>query len=219
MSKQYETVDEEDLTKNIQIKNSNTSSFLSSVYAFCVKYHVLVKISIFAAYMFVGVMIFTEVEGWNVLDAVYFMVVTFTTVGYGYFHPTTASSKIYDMISLVFGVTVILGFVNEFAKTVLMSAQDEVIERLFALRGVELTLPRRFQARSIVSLVLVVLCLLSGTLFFSGNEDWDVLDSFYWTLATMTTVGYGDPLSLSIYPSINPFISPFSCTCFVFKQS
>ena len=36
--------------------------------------------------------------------------------------------------------------------------------------------------------------LLSGTLFYRSVEGWSVLDSLYFSVATLTTVGYGDTL-------------------------
>lgn len=39
---------------------------------------------------------------------------------------------------------------------------------------------------------LVVVLLASGTVFYWRFEDWTVLDSLYFSVITLTTVGYGD---------------------------
>jgi Ion channel len=44
-----------------------------------------------------------------------------------------------------------------------------------------------------VLLALVVSLLVSGTTFFSLVENWSVLDAFYFSVTTLTTVGFGDP--------------------------
>jgi voltage-gated potassium channel len=42
-------------------------------------------------------------------------------------------------------------------------------------------------------LALVVSLLVSGTTFFSLVENWSVVDAFYFSVTTLTTVGFGDP--------------------------
>lgn len=55
-------------------------------------------------------------EGWSVLDSVYFITATLTTVGYGDIHPTNQSSQLftafYILIGLSFVFTVITNFAN-----------------------------------------------------------------------------------------------------------
>ena len=40
---------------------------------------------------------------------------------------------------------------------------------------------------------LVVLTLLIGTSFYSYQEGWTLIDAFYFSVTTLTTVGFGDP--------------------------
>ncbi len=39
---------------------------------------------------------------------------------------------------------------------------------------------------------LVVVLLVTGTIFYWRIEDWTVLDSLYFSVITLTTIGYGD---------------------------
>lgn len=45
-----------------------------------------------------------------------------------------------------------------------------------------------FRALAFMTSVL----LLSGTLYYSFAEEWSLLDSLYFSVMTMTTIGYGD---------------------------
>jgi len=56
------------------------------------------------------------VEGWNLLDSLYFSVVTLTTIGYGDLSPSTAASKIFTIFYIFVGLGIILAFVNTVAE-------------------------------------------------------------------------------------------------------
>ena len=48
-----------------------------------------------------------------------------------------------------------------------------------------------------LSLVLIVLIIASGTLGYMVIEGWNLLESIYMTIITITTVGYGEIRELS----------------------
>ena len=58
------------------------------------------------------------------------------------------------------------------------------------LRGMASAWRREPQFRSLV--VLVIVTLLGGTVFYSLEEGWSVVDAFYFSVTTLTTVGLGD---------------------------
>jgi voltage-gated potassium channel len=63
-----------------------------------------------------GTVFFTLVEGWSVLDSLYFSVTTLTTVGFGDPAPATAAGKVFTMVYIFVGLGVIGGFINVLAK-------------------------------------------------------------------------------------------------------
>src|SRR5918998_103732 len=64
------------------------------------------------------------------------------------------------------------------------------ITTLRLARGVAMALRRDPQFRSLV--FLVVITLLGGTIFYSSVEGWTIVDAFYFSVTTLTTVGLGD---------------------------
>jgi hypothetical protein len=59
-----------------------------------------------------GTVFYALVEGWSLLDSLYFSVTTLATVGLGDFAPKTDLGKIFTIFYILAGVSVILAFAN-----------------------------------------------------------------------------------------------------------
>ena len=62
-----------------------------------------------------GTIFYSTTEGWDVVDSVYFSVITLTTIGYGDLHPTTPISKIFTIFYILVGIGIIMIFIERLA--------------------------------------------------------------------------------------------------------
>jgi voltage-gated potassium channel len=60
--------------------------------------------------LLVGTFVYHYLEGWNLLDALYFSVITLATVGYGDLTPTTPIAKIFTIVYVINGLSILLTF-------------------------------------------------------------------------------------------------------------
>jgi voltage-gated potassium channel len=59
-----------------------------------------------------GTLFYRTVEGWSAVDAFYFSVTTFTTVGLGDLTPATTFGKLFTVVYIFAGLGLIAGFIN-----------------------------------------------------------------------------------------------------------
>ncbi len=64
------------------------------------------------------------VEGWSLLDAVYFSVTTIATVGLGDLAPRTDAGKIFTIFYIILGIGLFVAFAGTFADSVISRAND-----------------------------------------------------------------------------------------------
>lgn len=60
----------------------------------------------------VGTLTYHYLEGWSIIDSLYFSIVTLTTIGYGDFTPQTDEGKLFTIIYIIIGIGMILSFIN-----------------------------------------------------------------------------------------------------------
>ncbi|XVE83622.1 hypothetical protein DITRI_Ditri16bG0101900 [Diplodiscus trichospermus] len=144
---------------------------------------------------------FKGIETSKPVDALYFIVVTLCTIGYGDIVPDTTFTKIFTCFFILIGIGFIDVLLNGLVKyicdrheSVLLSTVDEnrfntMIETLLIDKE-----KRRMRIRMKVALalVVVVVCIAIGTVAVHFLENLDWVDSFYLSVTSVTTVGYGD---------------------------
>jgi voltage-gated potassium channel len=73
----------------------------------------------------VGTLVFRWLEGWSLLDSLYFSVVTLATIGYGDLTPTTDTAKLFSIVYILVGV----GILGVFISAVSRASMQRTLER------------------------------------------------------------------------------------------
>ncbi|XP_019179136.1 PREDICTED: two-pore potassium channel 1-like [Ipomoea nil] len=134
----------------------------------------------------------------EVLDAIYFCVVTMTTVGYGDLVPSTTLAKFLACV-FVFAGMALVGFVLSKAADRFLEKQEILFSKAIHLGKdynstelADVVGPNKVKYKFLTTLVLLVGLMIAGTLFVVFVEGLAVFDAFYCVCATITTLGYGD---------------------------
>lgn len=135
------------------------------------------------------------------VDALYFIVVTLCTIGYGDIVPDTTFSKLFTcgFILVGFGFVGILlnglvTYICDRQEAVLLSTVDEnrfnTMVRTYMIDKEKGRM--RIRIKVGLAMGIVILCIAVGTIMVHILEDLDWVDSFYLSVTSVTTVGYGD---------------------------
>ena len=111
----------------------NTVKFMSDE-AGDVKRNLLFATFLIVLLYIVGIFFYHVVEGWDYLDAAFFLTVTFTTIGYGEHVPLTQTGKIFTMIIAWVGISTgffLLYSIAAYREKVL---DRKIIDKLHVLR-------------------------------------------------------------------------------------
>ncbi|MBN1621809.1 MAG: two pore domain potassium channel family protein [Endomicrobiales bacterium] len=84
-----------------------------------IKFRMQIFFIIFAIVLFTGTFGFMITEKLSFADAVYFTIVTVSTVGYGDVHPTSSASKIITIVLIIMGVGTFVGFIGNATELIL----------------------------------------------------------------------------------------------------
>lgn len=75
-----------------------------------------------------GVFVYRWLEGWSVVDALYFCVITLATIGYGDLTPTTPEAKLFTVFYVINGIGILLAFFDRIRAVRTVEVLGKVME-------------------------------------------------------------------------------------------
>ncbi|KAK2640174.1 hypothetical protein Ddye_027969 [Dipteronia dyeriana] len=158
-----------------------------------------------AVYLILGTICFflveKQIEGKKtnaILDALYFCIVTMTTVGYGDLVPGTTLSKLLAC-AFVFSGMALGGLIVSKGVDYLVEKQEILLVKALhmnqkvgpsdILKEIEIN---KSKYKFLVVTILLLVQFFTGTIFLIVVEKMSFVDAFYCVCTTITTLGYGD---------------------------
>ncbi|XP_045206558.2 potassium channel subfamily K member 2-like [Mercenaria mercenaria] len=130
----------------------------------------------------------SSTSNWDYGASVFFSATVVTSIGYGHISPTTTGGQVFFVFYAILGIpltAVILGAVGE-----KMTKPYKKLEKkqFFPKYPKSETIGKR----AIFATLCFVLFSLIPAAIFQAVEDWSYLEAWYYTIVTLTTVGFGD---------------------------
>ncbi|XP_073751799.1 potassium channel subfamily K member 10 isoform X2 [Callorhinus ursinus] len=145
---------------------------------------------------------------WDLGSAFFFAGTVITTIGYGNIAPSTEGGKIFCILYAIFGIPLfgfLLAGIGDQLGTIFGKSIARV-EKVF--RGDEADLPifllccsqKKQVSQTKIRVISTILFILAGCIvfvtipavIFKYIEGWTTLESIYFVVVTLTTVGFGD---------------------------
>lgn len=134
----------------------------------------------------------------GILDAIYFCVVTMTTVGYGDLVPDSILAKLLACMYVFTGMALV-GIILSQAADYIVEKQEILVVRAIYMRGkvsqneiLKEVETNKVKYKFIMVGVLLLVLIVVGTVFLFLVEELSFMDAFYCVCSTITTLGYGD---------------------------
>jgi len=158
---------------------------------------------VLVAYYAVGGLVYDELEGWKLLDTAYFLTVTITTVGYGDICPETPEGKMFTVFYAVVGIVFVFAALSPLVDA-LMFVKDLLLKPITPKEPTaedcddgsfdidDLRKGGNWTFKYCAALAGPGLIFVLGLMIGFFVMGYDLVDGVYWSMITMTTIGYGD---------------------------
>ncbi|KAG2407065.1 hypothetical protein LR48_Vigan01g326300 [Vigna angularis] len=132
------------------------------------------------------------------LDAIYFCVVTMTTVGYGDLVPDSQLSKLLACIYVFTGMALVGLILSKAADYIVEKQEIILVKTIFKGENIgpeqlsKEVETNKAKYKLILTASIFLVLMIAGTIFLYFIENLDFVDAFYCVCSTVTTLGYGD---------------------------
>eukprot|EP00597_Dinobryon_sp_UTEXLB2267_P005257 CAMPEP_0170079336 /NCGR_PEP_ID=MMETSP0019_2-20121128/15742_1 /TAXON_ID=98059 /ORGANISM="Dinobryon sp., Strain UTEXLB2267" /LENGTH=348 /DNA_ID=CAMNT_0010292741 /DNA_START=198 /DNA_END=1244 /DNA_ORIENTATION=+ len=144
-------------------------------------------------------------ESWTVIDCFYFVTVSLLTVGYGDVVPSYDGTRLFTVFMIVFGLLFVLKTLNDSASSIVTFLLSSIV-RMVHGNGENTPAGTILELKLVAVFVIILVYVVLGIVFIIVAKNRSFISSLYWTVQTMSTVGYGDiPLETEPERIINIF--------------
>ena len=157
------------------------------------------KILFILLFFITAICYYHNVEGWTYLECMYFLTVTITTIGYGDITPTSDKSRVFTIFVIIFGVFGVTPIVATSMTSLVKTCFDNVLVWLWADEGIGKTSkidPKKAHSHWLTKICFVVgflfIMFMIAVLYMTFNDGFNFSLSLYWTVVSLSSVGYGD---------------------------
>ncbi|XP_054758932.2 potassium channel subfamily K member 16-like [Lytechinus pictus] len=155
-------------------------------------------------------------EHWSIHHSFMFSFTVVTTIGYGKLAPRTALGEYFCVFFAVFGITMMaallftVGEIFQYLHSRLFHATKKWIR----CQNFKISHPRIKNVVCVINglIVAYVSLVLLSTVIFSYTQGWSFINSHYFSIISLSTIGFGDlvPEGLHSFQNI-PFVAFIQC--------
>ncbi|XP_076821098.1 uncharacterized protein LOC143466671 isoform X2 [Clavelina lepadiformis] len=131
---------------------------------------------------------------WGFVGALYFSITVVTTIGYGHAVPQTFAGKIFCIFYAILGIPLCLVMFQAMGERINSGAKHS-----FKIVGQRLGFKcEKISHTCLIPFGIISCCLtvLVGSIAFVYFEEWSAINSVYYCVMTLTTIGFGDYVAL-----------------------
>jgi potassium channel subfamily K len=164
-------------------------------------WEILMKISAVTLYYVFGCLYYCNVEGWSIINSVYFTTISVSTIGYGDLTCSSDSCRGFTVFYVGFGIVLIVGLITSMVISILSSYEERVVEIGRGIMELHPDGRKRkifylYALHILYASILLGFPLILGAVMFwlMGRNEMEVtlVMAFYWSAQTCMTIGYGD---------------------------
>ena len=164
-------------------------------------WEMLLKLGIVTVYYVFGCLYYCNMEGWSIVNSIYFTTISVSTIGYGDITCSADSCRAFTVFYVGVGIVLIVGLITSSVISVLGSYEERVVELGRTILELHPENRKRkifylYALHCLYAAILLGFPLILGAVMFwlMARDDMEisVVKAFYWSAQTCMTIGYGD---------------------------
>ncbi|CAF1531374.1 unnamed protein product, partial [Didymodactylos carnosus] len=133
-------------------------------------------------------------SNWSFSQSFFFAVTVVTTIGYGHVSPLSEIGRIFCIVYAIIGVPMTLILLTIIVRKILILLNKSYLwfRRNYSTNRTSESCLRYIHLSIILFISLLFLFIIPSLIFSYIEQDWNIIDAFYYCFISLTTIGLGD---------------------------